>query len=509
MVLGLFGKKSDHPLADIKSAQQLLDDMPKSDSLKALQELSEWIEAIREHAGDFRVDHQWAVLRMFDQAAQPHVRKVLHDYFSAQALSKFQENRLWSLLDNFYTQTDLCHHDVLTRYLDGAKGASAVKTDLPLLCARGIAAITGRLKLVVAHYALVEPALWKRLAAYYSIAETQGFQLDPVTMYPSVNTTVAQEFAVLITWYGSGAGTLSPLQEHITERIFAYLGKGLQISKAYNGAALFVFDTAQPTPPMRATAEATIHPALRFIEAEAMRQQLDGLIKTLDKGIVPDSLNLYGAKYEVELLRDIAQRMMQSLTLPPPTRRNPRRKINVNLKIANGFFKMLEQTDVGLNFSAEESATWEVEDISATGFRSVVPLSRVDGVKIGSLVGSKPESVSHWGAGVVRRLSRDAGGNLHIGVEVLSSRIVGVPLVNRSQSGAESYLIGLYLNRPADTSGEAWLLMKPETFATNHSLNMQLGDKDYLLMPLSLVERGDDYDLARYRMMEQDAGSEE
>ncbi|MDO8310718.1 MAG: hypothetical protein Q7T25_02135, partial [Sideroxyarcus sp.] len=152
VVLGLFGKKSDHPLADIKSAQQLLDDMPKSDSLKALQELSEWIEAIREHASDFRVDHQWAVLRLFDQAAQPHARKVLHDYFSAHPPTKFQENRLWSLLDNFYTQTDLCHHDVLTRYQDGAKGAAAVKTDLPLLCARGIAAITGRLKLVVAHY---------------------------------------------------------------------------------------------------------------------------------------------------------------------------------------------------------------------------------------------------------------------------------------------------------------------------------------------------------------------
>lgn len=508
-MLGLFGKKSDHPLADTKSAQQLLDDIPKTDALKAIQEMSEWIEAIREQANDFRLDHQWSVLRLFDQTAQPLVRKLLHDYFPLQPLSQFQENRLWSLLDTFYTQSELCHQDVLKRYRDNAKGASAIKSDLPVLCARAIAAITGRLKLAAARYAMVDPALWQRLAGYYAFAETQGFQLEPVAMYPNVNTSVGQEFAVLIAWYGSSAGNLTPLQGHVTERLFACLGKGLQIGKSYSGTGLFVFDTAQPTPPMRATAEATIHPALRFIEAEGMRQQLDSMVKTLDKGIVPDTLNLYGAKYEAELLRDIAQRLMQTLTLPPPTRRNPRRKIKVNLKVASGFFKMMEQTDVGLNFNAEDNETWDVEDISATGFRSVLPLARADGVKIGTLLGSRPESISHWGAGVVRRLSRDAEGNLHVGVEVLSPRFVGVQLLDRAPAGAGEDLVGLYLDRPSDTSGEAWLLMKPETFTANRSLTMQLNGKGYLLLPLALVECGNDYDLARYRMMEQDSGSEE
>lgn len=91
MVLGLFGKKSDHPLADIKNVQHLLDDLPKSDSLKALHELSEWMEDLREPGNGFRADHQWAVLRLLDQAAQGHVRKVWHDYFAPQPLTKFQE----------------------------------------------------------------------------------------------------------------------------------------------------------------------------------------------------------------------------------------------------------------------------------------------------------------------------------------------------------------------------------------------------------------------------------
>lgn len=505
----LFGKKSDHPLADIKSAQSLLDDLPKTDAIKSLQELTDILESIREMAGDFRLDHQWALLRMFDQAAQGHVRKLLSEYFTLLVLSKFQENRLRTLLDNFYTQSEQCHHEVLTRYRNGDKGVSTLKPDLALLCARGISLVKGRLKLAASRHSLVDPALWKHLAGYYGYAESQGFEQYPMAMYTGLNTTVVQEFSVLVTWYGSTSGTLNAAQCHIAECIYSYLGKGLKIGLSYNGFGLYVFDMAQPTPPMRATVDATIHPSLRFIEAEGARLALEGLVRTLDKGIFSDGLNFFGAKYEAELVADVARKLLQSITLPAPKRRNQRRKINVNLKVANGFSRMLEQTDVGLNFNSAACEVWEVEDMSATGFRSVVPLSRVDDIKIGSLLGSRAESVSHWGAGVVRRLSFDENNNLHIGVELLSTWFIGVSLYDKTKVGEEASMWGLYLNRPNDTSGEAWLLMKSETFTVGRSLVMNLDGKEYLLLPVALSERGDDFDLARYRMMKQETEHEE
>jgi hypothetical protein len=493
----------------MKSAQSLLDDIPRHDALKALQELTDWVEALNRQADDFKLDHQWAVLRLLDQAAQGHVRKLLHDYFVLQPLSQFQENRLWSLLVAYYTQSDLAHSDVLRRYLENARGASSIRSDLPLLCTRGIDTIGGLLKMDAARFAMVDPALWKRLAAYYQLAESKGFANEVVSVYTGTQLSASEAFAILMLWYGSSAGNLNPVQKHISERLCSAAGKGAQVVGSYDGSALFVFDMAQPTPPMRVSAESSIHPALRYIAAAGLRQALDSMIRTLDKGILPDGLNLYGANFETEMVKDIAGRLVQNLTLPSPTRRTPRRKIKVNLKIANGFLKMLEQSDLGLNFGAEESEVWEVEDISATGFRSVVKPSHFDGLRIGSLVGSKPESVSHWGAGVVRRLSRDRDGALHVGVEVLSPRVVGVPLQDRALPGAEGGQLGLFLNRPAGASGEAWVLMKQDSYSPQRSLNMMLDGKSYLLLPLALVERGDDYDLARYRMMEQDGSSED
>jgi hypothetical protein len=51
--------------------------------------------------------------------------------------------------------------------------------------------------------------------------------------------------------------------------------------------------------------------------------------------------------------------------------------------------------------------------------------------------------------------------------------------------------------------------MKPGAFLSNRSFNMSVGDKSYLLLPLGLIESGEDYDLARYRKMEQDTSGDE
>ena len=298
------------------------------------------------------------------------------------------------------------------------------------------------------------------------------------------------------------------MQSFICERVVAHVAKELSIGT--KGGGLYAFDAAQPDAPIRTAADHTAHSGTRFIEQGGVLKVLENLLKTFEKGVVPEDIFLFSAKFEAELMRDSTKRLMEILSMPMPTRRNPRRKINVSLRIAHGFHKILEQTEVGLNFSQAETETrWEVEDISVNGFRCVVPAAQAEDIIIGSLVGSRPDNVAHWGAGIVRRLSRDAANNLHIGVEMLSPQAVGVTLFERGESMGEDVHIALYLNRPSDTSGEAWLLMRPERLAENRSLLLEQGGKRYLLLPLGKVEGGADYDLVRFRRMEQDTSGGE
>ena len=504
--MGWFGKKSDHPMADIKSAQALLDEIPKGDALKALPELTTWVESVREQA-EFRLDHQLAVLRLLDETARPFERKLMREYFASGTLSTFQENRLWMALNEFFGQVAHAYFDVLVRYRNGDKGSSAIKPVLPLVAARGICAVASKLKCAAARYALVDPAMWGCLAEFYSHAATQQYLNERVSLYSglSANTSVRGEFAAVLMWYASCASTLNRLHLHLAERLTSHLSENFTVETQRGPSSLFGFDLLHFAPPVRVNMENTLPPGLLFIGVNNLQPHIEALLKTLEKNIVPEEIHL-GGTCEADAMSDVVRHLAECWTFPPPMRRNTRHNIKVNLSVANGFSKIMEQTDVGLNFGADTSVTWDVEDISSGGFRSILPESRINGMAIGSLIGIKPERLDNWGVGIVRRLSRDQQNNLHVGVEILTNQITGVRLHEPSMHEEQS---AMWLNSPGDDSGEAKLLMSHDTFSSSRSLHVRLDDKNYLLIPLKLLERGADYDLARYRRIEEDTSSDE
>ncbi|MDD5181193.1 MAG: hypothetical protein PHT15_08045, partial [Gallionellaceae bacterium] len=441
-MLGLFDKKSDHPMADIKSAQKLLEDLPKNDALKALQELTAWVESVREQAG-FRLDHQLAVLRLLDETARPFERKLTREYFAAGVLSEFQEKRLWMALNEFFAQVAQAYLNVLVRYRNGDKGGSAIKPSLSLIAVRGICAVAGRMKCAAAHYALADHAVWEDMAEFYVHAEAQQYLDEPVQLYLGygANTSVRREFAGVLMWCATSAGKLNRLQVHLAERLMAHMNKSFTVSVQGGQGSLFGFDVQHPAPPVRASAETVPNPGLRFIGADNLQPHIEVLLKALVKNVVPEEINL-GGIYEASAVREAALHLAVSLTPPLPSRRNARRNIKANLSVVNGFPKVMEQAGDSLNFSGDTGATWQVEDISIGGFSCVSPAAGAKGVEIGSLLGIKPEKVDRWGVGIVRRLRRDQQNNLHAGVEMLTNQVTGVGL-RESNSGREQTALWL------------------------------------------------------------------
>lgn len=505
MFSSLFGKKSDHPLADIKSAMALLEELPRNDAHKMLMELTEWVESVGDNA-DFRLDHQFAVLRLLDEAAQSCVRKLAREYFVPQELSKFQENRLWLALCNWMLHAGNAHMAVFDRYCSGDKGAGAIKAQLPLLAARTVHALSGYLKYVSAHYGPMDPALWSKVARLYRHAEQQQYLDTRIELYPGLTegATARCELARMLGWYGCGIGALSPLYMHLTERIVGQYCGTVTIAERQAADSLFCFDLDNPSAPLRVKAGAHVQPSTRFVGMAGMQPKLEMLLRELAKNAVPQELNL-GGSYAVDAVREAAQYLLDYL-VDPPLRRSPRRGIKVSLRVANGFGRLLESTDVGLNFNAEQPLHWEVEDISASGFRTVIPAQGADGIRIGSLIGMQPDGVAHWGAAVVRRLMRDDANRLHVGAEILTNQVAGVMLEGGVLEGGQ-YALWLPA-KSGEASGEVRLLMKVDTFSAQRSLQTSLDGKNYLLMPVRLEERGVDYDLARFRAIEQEKGED-
>jgi len=510
MLSTLFGKKSDHPMADIKSVQALLEDLPKNDAFKSLGELTEFIESLSVHT-DFKPDHQFAVLRLFDEAAQPYVRKLVREYFTPFEINKFQENRLWMALGNWSRLVAHAYFKVFTACCNGEKGSSAIKAQLPLLTARAVHATTWQLKYICSHYGQVDSHIWANLAQLYKHAEQLRYLDTPVSLYPSIlgHTSVEYEVGHLMVWYDSGLSALSPLYIHLAERLVAHYHSTIDIHAEINQHSRLSFDLNRPAEPTRINMGATTHPAMRFIGMPGMQAKLEDLMKVLKKNIVPDDINL-GGSYDAEVVKNAAQYLL-NYVVAPPVRRNARLTANVTLNVVDGFDKVVERTDAGQNFGMEEPAHWVTEEISAGGFSAAMPAKGSGSIGIGSLLGIQPEGVPHWGVAVVRRLLRDDANQLRVGAEILSNHVAGVVLNhNRVPGGAiENGQPALWLfARQDDAAGTVQLLLRADTFTQGRSVQIQLNGKNYLLMPHDLVERGLEYDLAKFRFVVQEAGED-
>ncbi len=500
--MALFGKKTDHSMADIKTARKLVDEIPKHDPLKALQELTSWIESVSAES-DFNADYQLALLRLLDQAARTHEIKLSQEYFTVIAPQRIMENRLWSALNEFYLQVSLACLTALKRYRNGDKGAAAMKPELPLVTVRGINAVAGRLKYAVARYAPVEQSIWEQLAELYSAAESLQYLDVPVPMHEgqNENTSVRQEFAAVLVWYASCAGSVGRLDSHLAHRLAMHLRRCFKVAGDLGPNSLFEFDLQHPAPPIRISAAIVPQPGQLFIAVEGVQESIDACVKSLDKNIVPEEINLVG-DYDAELVRNVLHRLAACWMLPQQARRNARLKVNVSIKVVTGLSGVLDKVGSGSDSESGGVSVWAAQDISNGGFRAVLAAQDAKRLEVGSLIGSQPENVNQWGVGIVRRLSPDNQLKLDVGVELLSNNVHVVRLRGSNSSIGDVGQPALWFD--SGDAGEVNLVLQRYSFSNGRSWRAQMGETTFLLIPLALVEETDDYEYARYKKVAQE-----
>jgi len=108
-VISLFGgKKPNHPMADIKEARKLLEELPTSDAFKCADELTHWLESVMAEEG-FKPEYRAQLIQLLDETAQIHLRKLARDYMASPRLAKFQEIRLWKAIYEYWRQAALAY----------------------------------------------------------------------------------------------------------------------------------------------------------------------------------------------------------------------------------------------------------------------------------------------------------------------------------------------------------------------------------------------------------------
>lgn len=504
-MLKLFGGgKSDHPMATIKEARDILEAVPANDPHKALEELAHWHESVRAAEG-FKPEYRAQLVQMIDDGAQAHARRLAREYLSTR-LSKFQEGRIRGAILQYWGQAVLAFGACLDLYAGGAKGADALKQIAPLLAARALRALAAQTKWLYVRYGPLDSALWAQAGKILLFAEARKFSKSKVTVYPGVpgESTPEEEFLRAVMLSVSSPDGLLPVEMELAERVIVHFSAHFDLAAERQPDAAYWVDLAAGVPPQRLARAPQAAPGVRYVSASRAAREIEQLIQRVKSAnAVPSDLAL-GATYAPDVVIGVLEHLAMYWSPRLPERQATRHKVKSRLTVAHGFdgvLGMLEPSS-SLDFEAGATESWIVDNVSTGGFGAVVPEIKGDWLKIGCLLAMQPEGGNNWLIGVIRRFSRESQQQGMVGIQTLAKSAHVIPVRIAAVSDT-----GILLDPLAQsTRSETYVLLRAGAMIEGRNIETEVDGRNLLLLPAGVADTGDDYERWRFKQMVREAG---
>ena len=101
--IGRHDSKPDHPMVDLETAQDLLTDLPLDNPLKALEEVTVWLDSFKDASG-FRLDNRFAIAMLLEETGRSFYASLLKQYLAEPHLQDFHGMRLWRACHAFVSR---------------------------------------------------------------------------------------------------------------------------------------------------------------------------------------------------------------------------------------------------------------------------------------------------------------------------------------------------------------------------------------------------------------------
>ncbi len=504
MILDLFVSRPDHPLSDAKELRRTLDALPTENAFKAVDEIYGWFESLR-HAEGFRAAQLFNVVRQLDDVGSYKVRRLTRDYLYSHRLSKSEERRLWTMCFNYWGEVASLYAQCIELAEASPKDrvTEAMKSVMPLLWARQVAARANQQRWMIYRYEVVGEDLWRGLGKAFLRAVAGGHAQKPLQLYPGMSelTSVAQQYLQLLVLSASSMDSLIPLEIELADRLIGHLLPGFVFSDVSQQDSVYWIDAAAGKPPSRLVRQPeSLTPNLRFFSPGNAHRTLHDLIRVVERGEVPQDLNL-GGEYSAKIVLPVLRHLALYWAPKPPVRAHPRHPVKTRMAVLQGFDDCftLFSGDVA-RFGKEQAAeSWVVENVSLGGFRASVETTG-DWLRVGALLGLQPEGGENWLLGIVRRYNKETEAQASVAIQTLSRVARSVELrPSGSRFSAGGAIPGICLNA-SEEAGDIQVVLPPASFDVREAVEFVADGRRCLLSPIELVETGNNFEIASYRM---------
>jgi hypothetical protein len=481
-MLGLFGAKSSHPLADAKEARRICAELAALEPSAIVDETAGWFESL---AGLDDIATTLRYKRTLELAALslPAARRQTREYLASQRTTRLQEQQSWQRNRGYWVH--LTH--VLARCLDDA---DALRAQLDALLAGLLIAQFGTLRWTQLRYGSIDGSLWAAIGQTYLRAVQGKIAERPVRPFEATadETTVEREYLKILVFHAASMDNLLPIEIGLAERLIDHFLPHFSLSAELRPESVYWVDAGKPLPPTRLAKVPAVSPGLRFFGPGAALAAVAQLReKVAASGTLPADVNL-GGQYAPGLVLPVLDHLSMCWSPKPPTRNHTRHRIKSRVGIVAGLAAMQKLLGEG---SLETAESWLVDDVSQGGMGVKLPLQRNEWVRIGALVGMQPEGGDNWLIGVIRRFCRETETQGAVGIETLSK---SAQAAVATDGALQTELI---LLAPLQDDASIRILLRADNWEEGVPMQTMVNGRPWRLYPEEKLEAGDEWLIGR------------
>lgn len=544
-----FGRRApENPLASLKAVTLWMKELPLGDVYTAHDRVVRGLVEFNESDEPLSKE-RLQILMHIDENAREMQQGLCSQYLINPRMSKSAESRLWNAVYSYYWEVTRGYHAFIMDYVANP-GGSKIKPLIPLITARAIHDFSRIFKWRYFRYEKVEEKLWKRLHNLYHFAEFEEFERDRMPLYgtESPDSSCADEYMQALMLDTLNSGGLYPKQIELASSWLESWSHLLQLDKLYDPARHVFYVNLGESGGGRRIRKGAGNEMCRYWGSDVLSRHILQIKDSLHDGGVPAQLGLTEDCKLPACLELLEYALLQwNVQVKRVRRKHERSRVMKSIEVVNGLPEICaqlkhdnepagakgsldevelsyeEMVDVRLyGFVTERTlkklATktekanklvhherWVMENESEKGYGATVEEVSKDWVRLGKLVGLRPERTRHWRVGVVRRLHKLSSSQRRVGIELLSETAVTV-LLHPKQTQSSGYVVdgidavdatlpvaAIYLPRDLNAGEHGSLVMDGVEYAMDRPFRLSAGGKSYLIRLKDVVEKGSDW----------------
>ena len=476
-----FGKSIKDPLADARTADRWLATFPANDPLALHAAILTELGALAERNAS-RVPARLEAVFRLDVQSEPLRRTLTTQYHDHGSRSSRVESQLWQALFDLTQGFLLCYQAFAREVSDHAQ-STRWRALVPELIARQIIHHGLDAKIRLYRYEQWIPARWVDLHALFQIACTVQFERQPVAaLGDGALTTVEQEYLRVLLLQLMDAGNLSARHvEWVAEQLSEWCAP-LRLNLESSTVTSFYVDLGSRTGLKRRGPD-PLEGRVLFLDTRPLHAMLMQNVVMLEQKVRSDPLSERTPRRteQLNLMTKLAAQVDPEFR--PVTRRGERINASGAVDAIAGFAKiagylhdeeihpLVEKRQRPGNFGdsvelatfghrrnesaralevsrrllasyAAPGGSWDIRDVSQTGYRLVAPMSVIDAVTLNTLVAIRAHGQSLWTLGIVRRMKRLTSERAEIGLQVIANNLVAAELFEPKRGDADYSIDG-------------------------------------------------------------------